>query len=64
MLSHIVSRVMWVGRATVFLVRLTVLLPLTLSVSSVVLAGMGVGAAFHPGQKNAVNRLSQLEPAR
>ena len=60
MLSHIVSRVMWVGRATMFLVGLTVLLTLTLSVRSVVLAGTGVGAAFNPGKKNAVNRLSQL----
>jgi hypothetical protein len=60
MLSRIVSTVMWVGKATVFLVGLAVLLALVLSVGSVALAGTGVGANFNLGQKNSVNRLSQL----
>jgi hypothetical protein len=60
MLSRIVSRVMWVGRATVFLVGLAVLLAVVFGVSSVALARTGAGANFNLGQKNTVNRLSQL----
>jgi hypothetical protein len=60
MLNRIVSAVMWVGRATVFLVGLAVLLAVVLGVSSVALAGSGVGANFDLGKKNTVNRLSQL----
>jgi hypothetical protein len=60
MRNRILSSVMWVGRATVFLVGLAVLLAVVLSVSSVALAGSGVGANFNLGKKNTVNRLSQL----
>ena len=60
MLDRIVSAVIWVGKATVFLVGLAVLLALALSVGSVALAGTGVGANFNLGKKNTVNRLSQL----
>jgi hypothetical protein len=60
MLSRIGSLVMWVGRATVFLVGLAVLLAVIFGVSSVALAGAGVGATFNLGKKNSVNQLSQL----
>ena len=60
MLSRIVSMVMWVGKATVFLVGLAVVLAVVLNLSSAALAGTGVGANFNLGEKNTVNRLSQL----
>src|SRR5215208_1801011 len=60
MLRSMVDKVMWVGRATVFLVGLAVILALVLSVTSAALAGTGVGATFNLGKKNTVNRLSQL----
>jgi hypothetical protein len=60
MLSSVVSKVMWVGRATVFLIGLAVILALVLSVTSSALAGTGVGATFNLGKQNTVNRLSQL----
>jgi hypothetical protein len=55
-----VDKVMWVGRATVFMAGLAVILALVLSATSAALAGTGVGAAFNLGEKNTVNRLSQL----
>jgi hypothetical protein len=60
MLRSMVDKAMWVGRATVFLAGLAVVLALVLSVTSAALAGTGVGAAFNLGQKNTVNRLGQL----
>ena len=60
MLSRTVSMVMWVGKATVFLVGLAVVLAMVLSLSSAALAGTGVGANFNLGEKNTVDRLSQL----
>ena len=51
---------MWVGRATVFLVGLAVILAMILGVAATALAGTGVGANFNLGKKNTVNRLSQL----
>jgi hypothetical protein len=60
MLRSMVVKAMWVGRATVFLVGLAVILALVLSVTSAALAGTGVGATFNLGKKNTVNRLSQL----
>jgi hypothetical protein len=60
MLRSGVGKVMWVGKATVFLVGLAVILALVLSVTSAALAGTGVGATFNLGKKNTVNRLSQL----
>lgn len=60
MLRSAVGKVAWVGRATVFLVGLSVILALLLSVTSAALAGTGVGDTFNLGKKNTVNRLSQL----
>jgi hypothetical protein len=60
MMRTVASKVMWVGRATVFLVGLVVVLAVVLGLASAALAGTGVGAAFNLGKTNTVNRLSQL----
>jgi hypothetical protein len=60
MLRATVSKVMWVGRATVFLVGLAVIMAVVLGLATAALAGTGVGAAFDLGKINTVNRLSQL----
>ena len=60
MTRRVASKVMWVGRATVFLVGLAVILAVLLGLASAALAGTGVGAAFNLGKTNTVNRLSQL----
>jgi hypothetical protein len=61
MTKKIFSRVMWVGRATVFLVGLAVILALVFGVAVTALAGTGVGATFNLGKTNTVNALSRLE---
>jgi len=60
MLRSTVSKVMWVGRATVFLVGLAVILAVVLGVATAALAGTGVGAAFNLGKLNTVNQISRL----
>jgi hypothetical protein len=60
MIRSTASKVMWVGRATVFLVGLAVILAMVLGLASAALAGTGVGAAFNLGKTNTVNRISQL----
>ena len=60
MLRSVVGKVMWVGRATVFLVGLAVILAVVFGVATAALAGTGVGAAFNLGKTNTVNRISQL----
>lgn len=60
MAKFVFSRIMWVGRATVFLVGLAVILALTVGLAAAALAGTGVGDTFNLGKKNTVNRLSQL----
>jgi hypothetical protein len=54
------KKVMWVGRATVFLVGLAVVLGLLFGLAATALAGTGVGAPFNLGQKNIVNAISRL----
>lgn len=54
------GKVMWVGRATVFLVGLAVTLALVVGLATAALAGTGVGATFDLGRLNTVNRISQL----
>ncbi len=54
------SRVFWVGRATVFLVGLAVILAVVLGVAATALAGTGVGDPFHLGKLNSVNAVSRL----
>ena len=60
MLRSAAGKVMWVGRATVFLVGLAVILALMFGVATVALAGTGVGATFNLGKTNTVNAISKL----
>ena len=60
MARSIFGKVMWVGRATVFLVGLAVTLALVVGLATAALAGTGVGATFDLGRLNTVNRISQL----
>jgi len=60
MIRTVTSKVMWVGRATVFLVGLAVILALTVGVISTAFAGTGVGARFDLGKTNTVNAISKL----
>ena len=60
MTRTIFSKVMWVGRATVFLVGLAVILALVFGVATTALAGTGVGASFNLGKTNTVNAISKL----
>jgi hypothetical protein len=60
MLRSAVGKVMWVGRATVFLVGLAVILALVFGVAATALAGTGVGATFNLGRTNTVDAISKL----
>ena len=60
MVRSVASKVVWVGRATIFLVGLAVVLAVVLGLASAALAGTGVGDAFNLGKKNTVNRISSL----
>jgi hypothetical protein len=60
MTKKIYKKVMFVGRATTFVVGLTVMLALTVGLASTALAGTGVGARFDLGKTNTVNALSTL----
>ncbi len=60
MLKAISSRVIWVGRATVFLVGLAVILAVVLGVATTALAGTGVGDTFNLGKVNTVDKISSL----
>lgn len=60
MLKSATSKVMWLGRATVFVVGLAVILALTVGLASTALAGSGVGATFNLGKTNTVNAISKL----
>ena len=60
MIRSTVSKVMWVGRATVFLVGLAVILALLFGAATTALAGTGVGATFNLGKTNSVGALSSL----
>ncbi len=59
MLKTIFSKVMWVGRATVFTVGLAVTLALMLGVATAALAAVP-GDPFKLGRSNAINRLTAL----
>ena len=50
MTRTIFSKVMWVGRVTVFLVGLAVILALTVGLASTALAGTGIGTRFDLGK--------------
>jgi len=60
MTRSIFSKVMWVGRATVFVVGLAVILALTVGLATTALAGTGAGARFQLGQTNTVNAITKL----
>jgi hypothetical protein len=60
MTKKIFKKVMWLGRATTFLVGLAVVLALTAGLASTALAGTGVGARFDLGVTNTVNAISKL----
>lgn len=60
MANKVVGRVLRVGRATVFLVGLAVVLALAFGAASTALAGTGVGATFNLGKTNSVGALSTL----
>ena len=60
MLRSAASKVMWVGRATVFVVGLAIILALVFGVATAGLAGTGVGGIFNLGKVNSVDRISQL----
>jgi hypothetical protein len=60
MIRTVASKVMWVGRATVFLVGLALILALTVGVISTAFAGTGLGARFDLGKTNTVNAVSKL----
>ena len=60
MLKAIFSKVMWVGKATTFLIGLAVMLALVFGVATMALAGTGVGARFDLGKTNTVNAISRL----
>jgi hypothetical protein len=60
MTRSIFSKVMWVGRATVFVVGLAVIVALTVGLATTALAGTGVGARFQLGQTNTVNAITKL----
>ena len=54
------SKVMWVGRATVFLVGLAVILALLFGVASTAFAHKGNKGFFHLGHKNVTSKVSKL----
>ncbi len=60
MTKTIFSKVVWVGRATTFVVGLAVMVALTAGLASTALAGTGVGARFDLGMTNTVNAITKL----
>jgi hypothetical protein len=60
MTKTIFKKVVWLGRATTFLVGLAVILALTVGLATAALAGTGVGARFQLGQTNTVNAVTKL----
>ncbi len=60
MIRSTVSRILWVARATATVFGLALVLALVFGISSMALAGTGVGAVFNLGQTNAVNALNTV----
>ena len=60
MLKSAASKVMWVGRATVFLVGLAVILALVFGITSTAFAHRGDKGFFHLGHKNVKHAVSKL----
>jgi hypothetical protein len=59
-MSSVVKKVVFVGRATTFMVGLAAIVALTVGLASTALAGTGVGARFQLGQTNSVNAITKL----
>jgi hypothetical protein len=59
-LKGMVNKVMFLGKATAFVVGLAVILALSVGVASSALAGTGLGATFNLGNVNSVNAISKL----
>ena len=59
-MSSAVKKIMFVGKATTFMVGLAVILALTVGLASTALAGTGVGATFNLGKTNTVSAISKL----
>lgn len=59
-MMNLLKKLMRIGRATVFMTGLAVMMAIVLGVATTVLAGTGVGATFNLGKKNVVNKISQL----
>ena len=60
MVRSVAAKLVWLGRATLFLVGLAVVLAVVLGLANAALAGTGVGDVFNLGRINTVNRISQL----
>ena len=60
MLRTAAKKVAWVGRTASMVFGLALVLALMFGVATTALAGTGIGATFNLGQKNTVDRLSQL----
>ena len=60
MAKKVYKKVMFVGKATTFMVGLAVILALTVGLASTALAGTGVGARFDLGQTNTVDAITNL----
>ena len=58
MAKTIFKKVVWLGRATTFLVTVAVILALKVGLASAALAGTGAGSAFNLGKTNTVDALS------
>jgi len=58
MAKSIFKKVVWLGRATTFLVGLAVILALSVRLASAALAGTGVGSAFNLGKTNTVSAVA------
>jgi hypothetical protein len=60
MVRSVAKKVMWIGRTTVFVVGLAVILALTVGVVSKATAYTGSGGLFHLGHSNAASTISSL----
>ena len=60
MIRTAAKKVAWVGRTASMVFGLALVLALLFGVASMALAGTGVGGVFNLGQKNTVDRITQL----
>jgi hypothetical protein len=60
MIRTAAAKIAWVGRTASMVFGLALVLALLFGVASMALAGTGVGGVFNLGQKNTVDRVTQL----